>query len=116
MLSHPITYGMTPATAIRSARQRAGLSKRALARRAGTSPAAVVLYESGARQPTLPTLERILAATGQRAELTLAPVRDAPDRLRAGLILAEVLELAEHLPLRPPDPRLAYPRLASPGL
>jgi transcriptional regulator with XRE-family HTH domain len=102
---------MTPATAIRSARQRAGLSKRELARRAGTSPASIVLYESGAREPTVPTLQRILAATGFRAELTLRSAA-RPDPQRAGRVLAEVLELAEHLPKRAPERNLGYPRLS----
>jgi transcriptional regulator with XRE-family HTH domain len=96
--------------AIRTARRRAGLSKRALARRAQTSPAAIVLYESGAREPTLPTLERVLAAAGSRADVAIVPDR-GPAPATAGRRLAEVLELAEHLPHRRAVRRLMFPPL-----
>lgn len=91
---------------IRSARERARLSKRALAAAARTSPAAIVHYEAGAQAPTLPTLERILGAAGQRLDTQLVA---APDPVRAGRILAEVLELAGNLPTRPAARRLPYP-------
>jgi transcriptional regulator with XRE-family HTH domain len=99
------------AAAIRLARHRAGLSKRALARRAGTSPAAIVLYESGAREPTLPTLRRIVAAAGGRAELTLEAPRAAPSPDVAAQRLLDLLELAEHLPQRRAPRRLSFPPL-----
>jgi len=98
------------AAAIRNARLAAGLSKRELARRASTSPAAIVAYERGTRGPTLPTLTRILAAAGARADLTVRPDR-RPDRELAGRTLADVLELAEHLPHRRAARRLAFPPL-----
>jgi len=99
------------ARAIRTVREAAGLSKRALARRAGTSPAAIVAYESGTREPTLPTLARILSAAGARVDLNVAPVRGLPDPATLAHRLAEVLELAEHLPHRRAARRLAYPPL-----
>jgi len=99
------------ARAIRTAREAAGLSKRALARRAGTSPAAIVAYESGAREPTLPTLARILRAADARVDLNVAPVRSLPDPATLAHRLSQVLELAEHLPRRPAARRLAYPPL-----
>jgi uncharacterized protein len=102
---------MTAALAIRTARLRAGLSKRALARRAHTSPAAIVGYEAGVRQPTLPTLRRILAAAGSYVDLVVVPRATRPDAEQAGRRLAEVLELAEHLPRRRPPRDLAYPPL-----
>jgi transcriptional regulator with XRE-family HTH domain len=102
---------MDAATAIRIARQRAGLSKRELARRASTSPAAIVLYESGSRQPTLPTLERILGAAGVRTDLGITSPARRPDPETAGRRLSEVLDLAELLPRRPPSVRLAFPPL-----
>jgi transcriptional regulator with XRE-family HTH domain len=102
---------MTAATAIRTARLRAGLSKRALARAARTSPAAIVWYESGEREPTLPTLQRILAAAGSRAEVAVVRTTRRPDPAVAGERLAEVLDLAEHLPQRRPARRLAFPPL-----
>ena len=102
---------MDAARAIRTAREAAGLSKRALARRAGTSPAAIVAYESGTREPTLPTLARILSAAGARVDLNVAPVRGLPDPATLAHRLAEVLELAEHLPHRRAARQLAYPPL-----
>ena len=100
---------MNAAGAIRLARIRARLSKRELARRAHTSPAAIVQYESGERAPTYPTLERIIGATGSRAVLTVEP---APiDRAVAAARLTQVLALAEHLPRRPAARHLHYPPL-----
>lgn len=54
---------------LRSARTSAGLTQAELARRAGTSQAAVARYESGDVSPVVSTLERLLAATGSRLEL-----------------------------------------------
>jgi transcriptional regulator with XRE-family HTH domain len=54
------------------AREAAGLSKAALAERAGTSRPTLSAYEHGRVSPTLDTVERILAATGHR--LAAAPV------------------------------------------
>jgi uncharacterized protein len=102
---------MDASRAIRTAREAAGLSKRALARRAGTSPAAIVAYESGAREPTLPSLARIVSAAGARVELNVAPVHGLPDPATLAHRLAEVLELAEHLPHRRAARRLEYPPL-----
>lgn len=57
------------AETIRRTRASAGLSQADLAERAGTSQPALARYESGAVLPTLPTLERLLAACGRRLEL-----------------------------------------------
>ena len=48
----------------------AGLTQAELARRAGTTQAAVARVEGGRVSPTVRTLQRLLAATGH--ELTLA--------------------------------------------
>lgn len=50
--------------ALRAARTRAGLSQAALARLARTSQSAIARYETGVTAPSLPTLERLLAASG----------------------------------------------------
>lgn len=71
-------------TAIRSgawsllwlARRQAGISQRELARRAGTSPAAVSRYEQAAATPDLPTLQRLIRACGFDLRLDLAPIDD----------------------------------------
>lgn len=56
---------------LREARKRAGLSQAALARRAGVTQSVVSAYESAARQPSLPTLDRLVAATGLVLGMTL---------------------------------------------
>jgi uncharacterized protein len=55
--------------AIHQARLDANLSQVDLATRAGTSQSALARYETGAALPTLPTLERLLAACGRRLEI-----------------------------------------------
>lgn len=58
---------------IRRARLGANLSQVDLAAHAGTSQSALARYETGAALPTLPTLERLLAACGRRLEIKTAP-------------------------------------------
>lgn len=99
----------TAARLLREARTRAGLSQRALARRAGTSQAAVAAIESGRKAPTVPTLERLLNAAD--AQLALADSTDVVLR-RRGRRLEEVLGLAEALPFRREGP-LRFPRVPS---
>jgi transcriptional regulator with XRE-family HTH domain len=52
------------------ARQRAGLSARALAARAGVTPSTVTRIEQGKMDPTTTMLDRLLAAAGERLELS----------------------------------------------
>ena len=105
---------MDSADAIKRARLRAGLTQHALAARAGTSQATISAYESGRKQPSVTTLDRLLAATGSR--LTVVgrdrPVREpTQDELaRADRSLQDVLVLAEALPVRH-RPTLDFPRL-----
>jgi len=56
---------------VRTARRRAGLSVSELARRAGTSRAAISAYEKGTKSPGANTLERILESAG--FALTIEP-------------------------------------------
>jgi transcriptional regulator with XRE-family HTH domain len=60
------------------ARKEQRLSQRELARRAHTSQAAIAAYESGKREPTVPTLQRIIQAAGLDLRMRLE-VRDAHD-------------------------------------
>lgn len=83
---------------LRVTRQRAGLTLRTLAGRAGTSHATLSAYEHGRVSPTLDTMDRIVAAAGYRIEPALVPlVADAADR---GRELEAVLDLAEQFPAR----------------
>jgi predicted nucleotidyltransferase/DNA-binding XRE family transcriptional regulator len=78
---------LSVAETIRHARLDAGLSQVELASRAGTSQSALARYETGASLPTLPTLERLLAACGRGLEIrthssrSLAPVSSVRGRL-----------------------------------
>jgi transcriptional regulator with XRE-family HTH domain len=60
------------ASLIRDARKDAGLSQVELARRLETTQSAVARLESPSSNPRVDTLDRAVAATGQRLEITLA--------------------------------------------
>ena len=70
---------LTAAGLLRQARQRAGISQVELAARAGVTQSVISAYESGHRQPSVPTLAALIDATG--FELTMA-VRRQPRRLK----------------------------------
>ena len=59
---------------LRDARRRAGLSQRQLASRAGVAQSVISAYESRRRQPSLPTLGRLIEASGHELDLTLTPM------------------------------------------
>jgi hypothetical protein len=61
------------ASLIRDARRRAALTQVQLARRARTAQSAVAAYESGARNPNLATLERLLDACDHQIDLVIEP-------------------------------------------
>jgi transcriptional regulator with XRE-family HTH domain len=63
----------TAAALLREARTRAGLSQRALARRAGTAQSVVARIEAGQTSPTWETLERLLAAANVAIHPHLEP-------------------------------------------
>jgi transcriptional regulator with XRE-family HTH domain len=56
---------------LRRARQEAMLTQRQLAAQVGIASSTVSRYESGAAQPSLPMLDRMLAACGKQVEATL---------------------------------------------
>jgi transcriptional regulator with XRE-family HTH domain len=91
---------------VREARERSGISQRSLARRAGTSQAAISRIERGLEQPTFERLEQILGGLGWRAEIELKPIaehdaeprrlyleaeRSASERLEDGLNFTKFL-------------------------
>lgn len=92
------------------------MSQTQLASRTGTSQATISAYESGSKQPSVATLSRLLAATGARlaVEPMAAPVVEpsSAELERAGETLAEVIALAEALPVEH-EPTLRFPRLAA---
>ena len=91
---------MDGSATLRVARNRAGLSLRQLARRAGTSHSTISAYEAGDKVPTVATLTRIVNAAGFALDLELMPVAGGQDREARGRELVEVLELAEMFPAR----------------
>jgi transcriptional regulator with XRE-family HTH domain len=100
---------MDAARLLRSARVHAELTQRSLAAAAGTSQAAVAAIESGRKQPSAATLERLLRAAG--TELVTADPQQAA-LLRRARRLEDVLALAEALPFRRSG-GLRYPRVPS---
>jgi transcriptional regulator with XRE-family HTH domain len=71
---------------IKQARQRSGLSQRELARRAGTTQAAISRIERGLEEPTVERLAQILAGLGWRPRIELEPIAvhdEEPRRLLA---------------------------------
>ena len=97
------------ATTLRRARDRAGLSLRALATRADTSHSTLSAYETGRKVPTVETFDRIVRAAGYELEVGLTPSVGGSDRAARGRELLEVLELAELFPARP-SATLEFPR------
>jgi transcriptional regulator with XRE-family HTH domain len=69
----------SPQALVRQMRQGAGLSQRALARRAGTSQPAIVRYERGAATPSWETLQRLAVACGRRLTLTAETLPESHD-------------------------------------
>jgi transcriptional regulator with XRE-family HTH domain len=67
------------ATLLRSARQRAGLTQRELASRAGTAQSVVARIELGRTSPSFGTLSDLLHAAGFTLHMSLeaAPVHDS---------------------------------------
>jgi len=58
------------------AREEAGLSQRELAERAGVAQSEIARIESGRREPSIPTLQRILSGAGVELRFRLAPLDD----------------------------------------
>lgn len=79
---------------LRGARLRAGLSQRQLAERAGVAQSVISMYESGRRQPSLPTLLALLRGAGFEIDLKLKEasprisLRDRLHRQRSRVLAA----------------------------
>jgi hypothetical protein len=69
---------------VRKTRELSGISQRALARRAGTTQAAISRIERGLEEPGFERFEAIMLSMGWRPSVALAPVgehREEPRRL-----------------------------------
>jgi transcriptional regulator with XRE-family HTH domain len=87
-------YDASPTVAaglIRLARYKAGLTQSELGERAGIDQQVVSAYETGRREPTLPTLTKLLAAAGFEMRIRLEPTEDHDQTL------------ADYLATLPPD-------------
>lgn len=78
---------MSPGELIKSRRRLHGISQQNLALRAGTDQAAISRIERGEVSPSVETLERLLAAMGERLRLDPEPIEGDHDplHLRAAL-------------------------------
>jgi predicted nucleotidyltransferase/DNA-binding XRE family transcriptional regulator len=70
---------------LRDARRRAHLTQAELAERAGTTQSVISAYEAGRRQPALPTLAGLVAATGFDLDIRVRSRRRPIDRLTGPL-------------------------------
>jgi len=79
------SHCISAADLLRHARKRAELSQVELSRRAGVPQSVISMYESGARQPSIPVLSRLVAATGHELELRVRRAASPLWRLRGPL-------------------------------
>lgn len=84
---------------IRELRARTGLTQQQLAARAGTSQSAIAAYESGAKSPTVRTIERLAASLGLELAATFVPRMTYEDR-RSLALHREIARVLEQDPAR----------------
>ena len=77
------------AVVIKAARRRAGLTQSQLAERAATTQSAIAAYEGGSKQPSVATLNRLVAGAGFSVAWSLAPA--------ASIVSATVEAVADSL-------------------
>ncbi|MDK1017611.1 MAG: helix-turn-helix transcriptional regulator [Actinomycetota bacterium] len=98
---------------LRLARDKAGMTQADLAAEAGVSQQAISAYETGRKEPTLPTLQRLLAAAGLEMRIRLEPLDYHDNTLEAfmqTLPPAQRAELAERSRIRVEAERLRRAR------
>jgi transcriptional regulator with XRE-family HTH domain len=83
------------ASALIGARARAGLTQDELARRMGTSQAAIARIESGRYLPSSRTLQRLAEATGTRLRISFSAAAAQPGKVSSSSIMARVLGTVE---------------------
>ena len=72
-----MTFVESAGSMLREARVRARLSQSELGRRAGVAQSVISAYEAGARQPSVPTLARLIHSAGFELDMRLRPSRRA---------------------------------------
>lgn len=83
MAPHLLQSPTVAGSLVLAARLKAGLTQRQLADRLGVTQPVVAAYESGRRQPTVPTLMRMVSAAGFDLRLSLAPHEDHDEVLES---------------------------------
>lgn len=73
--------GATAGGLLREARMAAHMSQADLAAKAGVTQSVISVYESGRRQPSVPTLAALIAATGYELDLSVGKPRQGVQRL-----------------------------------
>ena len=96
-------------TLLLRARRRRQWSQAELARRAGLPASQICAYETGAKQPSVATLARILAVAG----VDLASVGTPAERERQARELEDVLGLVDAMPVKAPSARMQFGPFAS---
>lgn len=94
---------------LRIARDRAGVTQAELAAAAGVSQQAISAYETGRKEPTMPTLQTLLAAAGFEMRIRLEPIDDHDATLEAfmkSLPAQQQIELAAQTQSRATAARL----------
>jgi len=66
-----VSEAVTAGALLRQARKEAGMSQQELAARAGVTQSVISAYESGHRQPAIPTLAALVDATGNKLVIGL---------------------------------------------
>ena len=79
------TLNMDAAALIKEARARAGFTQSQLAHAAGTSQPTLAAYESGAKSPSVRTLDRLVRAAGVTLDVSLGSAPAARGELLADL-------------------------------
>lgn len=79
---------MTVGDMVREARRRHAISQQVLALRAGTDQAAISRIERGEVSPTIETVERLMAAIGERVSMQPRPLERDYDPLHMRATLA----------------------------
>jgi len=89
------------ANLLREARTAAGLTQADLAHKCGMAQSVISVYEAGRRQPSIPTLAALIAATGYELDLRIGKPRQGVQRLtgpvgrRLRRRRQDILDLAE---------------------
>jgi predicted nucleotidyltransferase/DNA-binding XRE family transcriptional regulator len=84
-IRHVDTETVEPGRLLKDARRRAGLTQLELARRAAVAQSVISAYESGSRQPSPLTLQRLVAATGFQLMVSLRGPLPLRERLTGPL-------------------------------